>query len=76
MFPAWEFQRDWGMMLDADYPYTSGSTGTETLCAHDGDKIVGDRVTTWGQVRGTLEDVKNKVKQQPLAIGVDASYHF
>lgn len=38
---AWEFQSDHGAMLESDYPYTSGTTGTETACAHDYDKTIG-----------------------------------
>lgn len=38
---AWEFQKDHGAMLESDYPYTSGNTGTETACAHDDSKTVG-----------------------------------
>jgi len=38
---AWDFQKEQGIMMDADYPYTSGNTGTETACAHDYNKTVG-----------------------------------
>jgi len=30
MATAWRFQKDHGVMLDSDYPYTSGNTGKET----------------------------------------------
>lgn len=31
---AWWFQQEQGIMLDSDYPYTSGTSGRETQCAH------------------------------------------
>jgi len=49
---AWDFQREQGIMLDADYPYTSGNTGTETSCAHDTTKVIG-KVGEYRQIRGS-----------------------
>jgi hypothetical protein len=46
---AWEMQKDEGVMLEDDYPYFSGSTGTEGACQHDSTKTVG-KVTGWEQV--------------------------
>jgi len=42
MDTAWTFQKEQGIMLDSDYGYTSGSTGTETACAHDRNKTIGN----------------------------------
>jgi len=68
---AWKFQKEQGIMTDADYPYTSGSTGTETQCAHDASKTIG-KVARWGQIRDNIDDVKEKLKTHPLTIAIDA----
>lgn len=39
---AWTFQNEQGIMMEDDYPYTSGTTMTESDCAHDADKTVGE----------------------------------
>merc|ERR1712045_222521 len=78
MATAWYFQSKHGVMLDSDYPYTSGRTGTESPCAHDTDKIVG-KVSGWGRIYASegIQRVKDKLKEQPLTIAVDAgSGHF
>jgi len=78
MATAWYFQSKHGAMLDSDYPYTSGRTGTESPCAHDTDKIVG-KVSGWGRIYASegIQRVKDKLKEQPLTIAVDAgSGHF
>ena len=59
-------------MTGADYPYFSGTTGWEGQCKHDASKTVG-KVREWGQITGTISDVKAKVAQQPLTIALDAS---
>jgi len=78
MATAWYFQSKHGAMLDSDYPYTSGRGGRETPCAHNPNKIVG-KVSSWGRVyaRDGLDKVKEKLKEQPMTIAVDAgSGHF
>jgi C1A family cysteine protease len=78
MATAWYFQSKHGVMLDSDYPYTSGRTGTESKCAHDGSKTIG-KVSSWNRIdaSGSLDEVKQKLKEQPLTIAVDAgSSHF
>ena len=73
MATAWYFQYKNGIMLDSDYPYTSGNDGLETRCAHDASKVVG-KVTNWGQIKASdgLDAVKEKLKTHPLTIAVDA----
>jgi len=34
MVAAWTFQKEQGMFLEGEYPYTSGRTGRETKCKH------------------------------------------
>ena len=69
---AWDFHRDQGVMLDADYPYFSGNTGGEGDCKHDASKTVG-KVSHWGQIQNSISEVKAKVAQQPLTVALDAS---
>lgn len=68
---AWSFMKDHGVMRDSDYRYTSGNTGVETKCEHNEAKVVG-KVEGYGQVTTSVEDVKRKLKQQPLAVAVRA----
>merc|ERR1712109_288569 len=68
---AWWFQKEQGVMMDSDYPYTSGRTGRETQCAHDATKTKG-KVTQWGQIRNSIDDVKTKLKTHPMTIANDA----
>jgi len=68
---AWWFQKEQGIMTDADYPYTSGRTGKETECAHDTNKTIG-KVTQWGQIKDSIDSVKSKLKTHPMTIAIDA----
>jgi len=49
-------------MLEQDYPYTSGSTGTETACRHDDSKTVG-KIASWSQLTDSVDDMKARVRQ-------------
>ena len=76
---AWLFQKDWGAMLEADYPNISQNTGTNGTCWYDSSKVIG-RVGSWGTITGTndlsmtkINEVKQKAVEQPLAISIDAS---
>jgi len=69
---AWKFQYDQGIMLEADYPYTSGNTSTETQCKHDWNKTVG-KASAWGQVTQSVDAIKAKLEEQPLSVALDAS---
>ena len=68
---AWDFMHDQGAMTDADYPYESGRTSTESECAHDASKTVA-KVDSYKRMKGTVEDVKAKLREQPLAVALDA----
>lgn len=59
-------------MLEADYPYTSGRTGTETQCVHDDSKVVG-KAKEWGQITTNVADMKETAMQQPLSVALNAS---
>ena len=69
---AWDFIKDQGVMLNEDYPYFSGTRGTEGECMHDASKTVG-KVKNWGQITGFVSQVKDKLVEQPLTIALDAS---
>lgn len=69
---AWDFQIDQGNMTDADYPYTSGNTGTETKCAHNYEAI--EHYThSYGQITTNTDDMKRKLMDQPLTVALNAS---
>lgn len=72
MDAAWKFQHANGAMLEADYPYTSGRTGTESQCVHDDTKVVG-KAKEWGQITTNVSDMKDKTMQQPLSVALNAS---
>ena len=49
-------------MLESDYPYFSGDTGTEGACQHDVNKI--EHFTGhYGQITGSIDDMKARVMQ-------------
>ena len=57
MRSAWLFQKDHGAILEEDYPYTSGDTGTEGACRHNEivaeggeEKIVG-YIEDWTRIK-------------------------
>jgi len=53
MSEVWWFQMDRGAMTDADYPYVSGTTGTQMDCVEDSTKYVAS-VETWAGVPNDL----------------------
>ena len=57
-------------MLESDYPYTSGTTGTETACAYDASKGV-TYVSSYGQTQGTDANLA-RLAQQPVNVAVAA----
>lgn len=71
---AWDFQKDQGIMMDSEYPYTSGNTGTETTCAHDWNKTVG-KVSSYTQIYD-IQTMKAKAQEQPLSVALDAGGVF
>jgi len=47
-------------MLDSDYPYFSGNSGTEGACQHDPNNI--EHFTKeYGQIYGGVDDMKARV---------------
>jgi len=42
--------------------YTSGTTETESDCAHDADKTVGE-ASSWGQITSGVDKVKEKLME-------------
>jgi len=69
---AWKFQRDHGAILETDYPYESGRTGTPGSCRHDQDKVMG-RVRTWSTIRRDPDRMKDVLMNQPLTAVLDAN---
>lgn len=86
-FYGWNFTRDQGSTTAAAYPYkyTSNANGwTATgmpthLCSQD-EKVMANKsakVTSYGQVVGSLQNIKDKLKQGPLGIAVASNnYEF
>merc|ERR1719181_1638477 len=68
---AWTFQKEQGIMLEGDYPYTSGNSSVETQCAHNASKTVGT-ASGWGQITTSVDDIKAKLAEQPLSVALDA----
>ena len=52
MTEVWWYQRDYGAMADADYPYVSGTTGEIGNCTEDSSKFVAS-VSSWDSVDGS-----------------------
>jgi len=52
MSEVWWYQRDYGAMADADYPYVSGTTGEIGNCTEDSSKFVAS-VSSWYYVDGS-----------------------
>lgn len=68
---AWDFISDQGAMTDAEYPYESGISQKEGDCKHNASKTEA-KVDFYGQVHSSVEHVKEKLREQPLAVAVDA----
>ena len=58
-------------MTEDDYPYTSGTTGTETPCAYDESKGV-TNVSSYTQVQANTDSIKAAIEQQPVSVAVSA----
>lgn len=71
MANSWNFHKDQGFMVEADYKYESGKSGKEHECRHDKSKTKGN-VTSYGQIRDSVASMKEKVKTHPLAVALDA----
>ena len=65
---SWNFHKDQGYMYDSDYRYTARNED----CKHEPSKTKGN-VTSYGQIRGTIQDMKDKAMEQPLAVALNAS---
>ncbi len=68
---AWKWNQDHMTMRESDYPYTSGTTGTETACAYDESKGV-TFVTDYQQVAEDTASIKAAIEQQPVSVAVSA----
>jgi len=62
---------DRGAMTDADYPYVSGTTGTEGNCVEDSNKYVA-KVDYWQSVSNNVSAISEELARHPLAIAVSA----
>ena len=58
-------------MRESDYPYTSGTTGTETPCAYDESKGV-TLVKDYGQVAEDTASIKAAIENGPVSVAVAA----
>lgn len=64
-----DFLKDWGAMRKSDYEYTASQSGA---CYHDSSKVVG-RVASYTQIISSVEDMKARVRLQPMDVAVRAS---
>jgi len=72
MSEVWWYQRDYGAMADADYPYVSGTTGEVGACMENADQYVAS-VVEWGEVDGSsTANIASALEEGPLAIAVAA----
>lgn len=71
MSEVWWFQMDKGAMPDSEYPYVSGTTGSEGSCQDDSSKYVA-KVDYWGSVEGGVTNIIEKLQDRPLAVAVAA----
>jgi len=62
---CWDFAKDHGIMLGSDYPYKA----KDKKCKHDDDKIA-VKAGDMGRITTTVTDVKRKLQEGPLSIGV------
>ena len=69
MSSAWNFARDWGVMTNADYPYTK----TVGSCLHDNSKIA---VKAGIELNHLPADALEKLKTSPLTIAIAAGSPF
>ena len=68
---AWKWLESNKTMTEADYPYTSGTTGKETTCAYDASKGV-TNVSSYKQVSEDTDSIKAALEQQPCSVAVSA----
>jgi len=61
-----EFLQDHGAMRESDYKYKGRHLGR---CDHDFDKVVG-YVDTFDRIKRSLDEMKERVAQQPVAISL------
>lgn len=55
-FWTYDWLKDNYTMKESDYPYTSGTSGTESTCAYDASKGV-TKVSSYGQTNGVDENL-------------------
>lgn len=67
------YQQSHAAMTEADYPYTSGTTSTESTCAYDSSKTTGVTVEMYSRVsKNTPSQMKYFLEQRPLAVSIEA----
>ena len=69
-FWSYDWLADNMTMLESDYPYTSGTSGTETACAYDAAKGV-TNVSSYGRTWGANNNLA-RLAQQPVNVAVSA----
>ena len=68
---AWKWLQTSMTMQESDYPYTSGTTGTETACAYDAAKGV-TNVSSYAQIAEDTESIKAAIENAPVSVAVSA----
>ena len=66
---TYEFLQEQGAVLYSDY---GAYTAREALCEHQSADVTA-KVTNWGQVTGTIDDMKSRVAMQPVTVAINAS---
>merc|ERR1711981_535781 len=66
---AWKWLESNMSMTEADYPYTSGTTGEETTCAYDAAEGV-TYTTGYAQCAENTDSIKACIEQGPVSVAV------
>ena len=58
-------------MLESEYPYTSGATGTDGACIYDASRATTVKTSGFTNIaRNSVSDMKAALMDQPLAVAV------
>lgn len=70
---AWT-KKNGGLCAEADYPYTSGTTGTDGTCETSCSIVSGSAPSSWTDVQaGSVSAMESAVAQQPVSIAIQAN---